>query len=222
MYKHVALPASLRGNAWECFCRQVNSQLETSQDHLDPKIAIPTGVPPYSRHAVLLTAEPHTQWSSDLHEFEMVRQQWAGEGVLFNVARDSTPAPGRDRVLLMPEGKIVSALRRACGGAEDAEPCGRRDWAFVCAHRQRDARCGIVADRILQEYRGPVPLLPISHVGGHKFAGNLIYYRAYSERETHAHWFSKVSPDNIQYVIDSMRRNEIVTELHRGGRRFFL
>jgi len=56
---------------------------------------------------------------------------------------------------------------------------------FVCCHQARDVRCGACGPQLLKQfkavlektvYRNQVNLYGCSHVGGHKFAGNVITF----------------------------------------------
>jgi hypothetical protein len=74
---------------------------------------------------------------------------------------------------------------------------------FVCVHNQRDERCGVLGSRILSSLptssRGkPVIGVGVSHVGGHKWAGNMVVYNEYK-----AKWFGRVHPGNVVAVLDS-------------------
>ena len=69
---------------------------------------------------------------------------------------------------------------------------------FVCAHGSRDKRCGVCGPALIDklneeiESRGlkdQIFVSPCSHVGGHKYAGNLIIYSPDSEGKTMGHWY---------------------------------
>lgn len=68
---------------------------------------------------------------------------------------------------------------------------------FVCAHGSRDRRCGVCGPALIQklneeiELRGlkdQVFVSPCSHIGGHKYAGNLIIYSPDQEGKITGHW----------------------------------
>ena len=108
----------------------------------------------------------------------------------------------------------------------------KKDWLFICGHMQRDERCGIVGPAILEELKKN-HLCPennmalISHIGGHKFAGNIIVYKQVQKTDQKSGnvdrklvdclWFSKVFPTNISMVCENLRKNVIIEELYRGG-----
>jgi len=63
-------------------------------------------------------------------------------------------------------------------GLEIEELDARVRHVFVCAHMERDKRCGCSGPSIVDELRriaaGSVRVYKTSHIGGHEFAGNLM------------------------------------------------
>ncbi|KAM1015270.1 hypothetical protein ACFX13_045844 [Malus domestica] len=41
-----------------------------------------------------------------------------------------------------------------------------------------------------------------SHIGGHKYAGNLIIYSPGSDGSITGHWYGYVTPDNVPELLD--------------------
>lgn len=95
------------------------------------------------------------------------------------------------------------------------EPSPALSYIFLCSHRTRDKRCGITAPLMKKEmeyrlretgnYRDVgddrpdgVHVTFINHVGGHKFAANVIIYLRTGEMV----WLAKCSPKNAQPIID--------------------
>jgi hypothetical protein len=82
-------------------------------------------------------------------------------------------AIGEDNLDLLPEGVAAAPLK----GTD----------ILVCCHRQRDARCGYCGPVLVAEFEkeledpkykaaGEVRVHKVSHVGGHKYAGNVLVY----------------------------------------------
>lgn len=86
---------------------------------------------------------------------------------------------------------------------------------LLCSHRRRDARCGITAPLIKKElerhlrghglYRdvdddrpGGVGIYFVSHVGGHKFAANVLVYR---KKEQQMIWLARVRPEHCEGLV---------------------
>lgn len=70
-------------------------------------------------------------------------------------------------------------------------------YIFVCAHGSRDKRCGVCGPVLIEKlkeeigFRGmndQVFVTPCSHVGGHKYAGNLIIYSPGPDGNITGHW----------------------------------
>lgn len=102
------------------------------------------------------------------------------------------------------------------------------DWLLICGHNQRDARCGVMGQALLKEisskdlYKNK-NIAVISHIGGHKFAGNIILYQHIGvDRKAHRHqldalWFARVSPPNLTTLIENINTGKIPEEYYRGG-----
>ncbi|KAJ8774960.1 hypothetical protein K2173_019964 [Erythroxylum novogranatense] len=99
-------------------------------------------------------------------------------------------------------------------------------YVFVCAHTSRDKRCGVcgpvLIDRLKEgiESRGLKDQLFVkacSHVGGHKYAGNLIIFSPDSLGKTVGHWYGYVTPDDVPEILDQhIGEGKIIERLWRG------
>ncbi|KAG0343616.1 hypothetical protein BG004_005137 [Podila humilis] len=97
---------------------------------------------------------------------------------------------------------------------------------MICSHKKRDKRCGVTAPILGKEFKrilrakdlygtleGDVEIWMISHIGGHKFAGNVIVHM----NEGMAVWYGRVEPCHAQAIVDAtVERGEIIRELYRG------
>lgn len=101
-------------------------------------------------------------------------------------------------------------------------------YVFVCSHSAKDRRCGfcgpILIERFEQEIEkaglvGQVVVRACSHIGGHKYAGNVIIFRP-SEgegKQAHGHWFGYVTPDDVPVLLEEhIGKGEIIERLWRG------
>ncbi|KAF2262910.1 hypothetical protein CC78DRAFT_294868 [Lojkania enalia] len=108
---------------------------------------------------------------------------------------------------------------------------------LICGHGGRDARCGAVGPILRDEFvrmlerkgvDGDVAL--ISHVGGHKYAGNVIIYhpsfpalRTQKDREEGRMsgagiWYGRVEPRHVEGLVEeTVMKGRIIEELFRGG-----
>jgi len=118
---------------------------------------------------------------------------------------------------------------------------------LICGHGERDARCGILGPLLVREFEsklkwnglrvlGPdvlgdkleaneigVRVGLISHIGGHKYAGNVIVYVPKAEKFMgHALsgkgvWYGRVEPRHVQGIIEeTVTKGVIIDELLRG------
>lgn len=70
-------------------------------------------------------------------------------------------------------------------------------YVFVCAHGSRDVRCGVCGPVLIEKLNEEIGLRGLkdqvfvkacSHVGGHKYAGNLIIYSPGPDGKIMGHW----------------------------------
>ncbi|KAB1209114.1 Altered inheritance of mitochondria protein 32 [Morella rubra] len=97
---------------------------------------------------------------------------------------------------------------------------------FVCSHGSRDRRCGVCGPVLIEklneeiELRGlkdQVFVSPCSHVGGHKYAGNVIIYSPGPDGKIMGHWYGYVTPDDVPALLDQhIGKGEIIEHLWRG------
>lgn len=108
-----------------------------------------------------------------------------------------------------------------------------RDLACVvlCSHRTRDKRCAITANILKKKFElelrehdlyrdasddrpGGVPIHFVSHVGGHKFAANVIVYT----KSGQAIWLARVRPEHVNKIIEhTILKGQVFPDLLRSA-----
>ena len=115
---------------------------------------------------------------------------------------------------------------------------------LICGHNSRDTRCGVMGPLLRMEFeeklaakgfdvlRGAEKPLGsdkqaarvglISHVGGHKFAGNVIMYVPPSWTDNalagSGIWYGRVRPEHVEGIVSStLLQGKVIKELFRGG-----
>jgi leucyl-tRNA synthetase len=100
---------------------------------------------------------------------------------------------------------------------------------LICGHGGRDTRCGVLGPILQSSFskefnrRGiDADVGLISHVGGHKFAGNVIIYIPPSMEgnalKGSGVWYGRVGPENVEGVVEeTLVKGRVITELLRGG-----
>ncbi|XP_068642973.1 uncharacterized protein [Aristolochia californica] len=98
-------------------------------------------------------------------------------------------------------------------------------YVFVCSHGSRDKRCGICGPALVTKFKdeidahglqGQVSVSPCSHIGGHKYAGNVIIFGPHNGKIT-GHWYGYISPDDVLLLLEQhIGKGEIVDQLWRG------
>ncbi|OWM81376.1 hypothetical protein CDL15_Pgr007414 [Punica granatum] len=99
-------------------------------------------------------------------------------------------------------------------------------YVFVCSHGSRDRRCGLCGPSLVNRFReeieiyglqGKVSVSPCSHVGGHKYAGNVIIFGVDASGSVSGHWYGYVAPEDVPVLLEQHTgRGEIVDRLWRG------
>lgn len=100
---------------------------------------------------------------------------------------------------------------------------------LICGHGGRDQRCGILGPILQSAFRSTLSRAGIdadvgliSHIGGHKYAGNVIIYvppkfSSNSLKGTGI-WYGRVGPEQVEGVVEeTFVKGRIITELLRGG-----
>ncbi|ORX91054.1 hypothetical protein K493DRAFT_265009 [Basidiobolus meristosporus CBS 931.73] len=95
----------------------------------------------------------------------------------------------------------------------------KKQQILICGHGERDSRCGIVAPILKEAFErakktlgldDQVEVNLVSHIGGHKFAANVIVYPA-------GIWYARVRPEHAQEIlVKSVQNREVIPELFRG------
>lgn len=99
-------------------------------------------------------------------------------------------------------------------------------YVFVCAHNSRDKRCGVCGPPLIEKFNEEIGVRGLkdqvfvsacSHVGGHKYAGNLIIYSAAQDEKVSGHWYGYVTPDDVTELLDQhIKKGEIIERIWRG------
>jgi hypothetical protein len=95
----------------------------------------------------------------------------------------------------------------------------QQPYVFVCKHGRRDIRCGECGPPLLEAFATAlaghdlaekVAVRGTSHVGGHKYAGNVLIY-------PHGDWYGYVTPADVPRLIEQhLAQGQIVPDLWRG------
>ncbi|XP_078431933.1 sucrase/ferredoxin-like family protein [Wolffia australiana] len=100
----------------------------------------------------------------------------------------------------------------------------RGSYVFVCSHGSRDKRCGVCGPELIKRFREEikerglqVSVSGCSHIGGHKYAGNVIIFSKGDDGAVTGHWYGYVSPDDVTILLDQhIGRGKVVSRLWRG------
>lgn len=101
----------------------------------------------------------------------------------------------------------LRSLLSGAPGAVDLEDLAG-PFAFICSHARRDARCGHCGPKLEAELESQNKagksvawnVRRCSHVGGHKYAGNVIAFMGKGCKDD-GHWYGYVTPENLASVL---------------------
>jgi leucyl-tRNA synthetase len=100
---------------------------------------------------------------------------------------------------------------------------------LICGHAGRDSRCGILGPILQSSFESEfqrrgidADVGVISHIGGHKFAGNVIIYLPPSMQNNALRgtgiWYGRVGPEHVEGVVEeTVVKGRVVLDLLRGG-----
>ncbi|CAK9437478.1 uncharacterized protein LODBEIA_P18560 [Lodderomyces beijingensis] len=101
-----------------------------------------------------------------------------------------------------------------------------KDLIVTCGQTERDIRCGILGPLITEEFdkvltqeglRHECYVGQITHIGGHAFAGNVLYYPRHCESSRDFIWYGRVFPKDVQGLVEeTVKEKKIVAGLFRG------
>ncbi|KAJ4829071.1 hypothetical protein Tsubulata_004412 [Turnera subulata] len=99
-------------------------------------------------------------------------------------------------------------------------------FVFVCSHGSRDRRCGVCGPPLVSKFKeeialhglqSKVSISPCSHIGGHKYAGNVIIFGSSISGAVTGHWYGYVTQDDVPLLLKQhIGKGEIVDSLWRG------
>ncbi|CAH8392199.1 unnamed protein product [Eruca vesicaria subsp. sativa] len=102
----------------------------------------------------------------------------------------------------------------------------RGSYVFVCCHGSRDRRCGVCGPSLVSRFReeiemcglqGAVSVSPCSHIGGHKYTGDVIIYGSNINQKVTGNWYGFVTLEDVPQLLEQhIYRGEILDRLWRG------
>ncbi|GFQ08784.1 altered inheritance of mitochondria protein 32 [Phtheirospermum japonicum] len=84
-------------------------------------------------------------------------------------------------------------------------------YVFVCAHNNRDRRCGVCGPILIEKFKEEIGskdlknqifVAACSHIGGHKYAGNVITFSANPDGKIAGNWYGYVTPSDVLELLE--------------------
>lgn len=169
-------------------------------------------------------------------------------------ANDSTEPPSsatrnssNKQEVMTPDG-ITKLASRSISSLFNVSPVSQ-PIVLICGHMDRDKRCGIYGPILLEQFNKYLPptvnptATLVSHVGGHRFAGNVIIYIPPDFLPTLGHfspssgnivnkeknpvphklggsgiWYGRVEPESVEQIVnETILGGRIIGNHFRGG-----
>ncbi|KAH6758542.1 hypothetical protein C2S51_018777 [Perilla frutescens var. frutescens] len=99
-------------------------------------------------------------------------------------------------------------------------------YVFVCAHNNRDRRCGVCGPPLIEKFREEIEsknlkdqvfVTACSHIGGHKYAGNVIVFSADPDGKIVGNWYGYVTPGDVLELLEKqIGKGEVIERIWRG------
>jgi len=114
----------------------------------------------------------------------------------------------------------------------DVEPLPQNTvHIYVCTHAERDFRCGVIGPLLVQQFQEylkeppeqlaeklqalDIQVFGCSHVGGHKFAGNMVIYKGTWKQGV---WYGRVTPEDVDEIMrETVLEDKVIGKHWRGG-----
>jgi len=98
---------------------------------------------------------------------------------------------------------------------------------FICGHGSRDKRCGVCGPPLRERFNQEITQRGLgeqvfvnycSHIGGHKYAGNVIVFRCDGESgDVSGHWYGYVAPEDVPEILEKhIGLGQVIDRLWRG------
>jgi len=132
--------------------------------------------------------------------------------------------PDMLRFIKVKKDQIPALLKEIIDGKNSSgiisEPLKEKNVLLICAHKKRDKRCAISGPLLCQEFQKVLQekgileqtkILKTSHIGGHKYAGNVIIY-------PDGNWYGRLIPCHCQIIVEKhLGEGKILKKLWRGS-----
>ena len=99
---------------------------------------------------------------------------------------------------------------------ENSDITAKKLYLFVCCHGSRDARCGVLGTELAKELiklvkereiEDLVEVYSTSHIGGHKYAGNVVVYGG--SHPADGDWYGGLHAAHAEVFLASLLQMEI-------------
>ena len=101
-----------------------------------------------------------------------------------------------------------------------------KDLVVICGHAKRDIRCGVLGPLLVDKFNKELAAKSIddgayvgeiTHIGGHAFAGNVLYYPKECTTSRDFIWYGRVFPEHVDMIVDkTIIHKQIIKSLFRG------
>ena len=238
----MSYPSSIPWNCSSCQSCSLSKIPKSVWNSIDHTSALIGSVKPYDRHWVGYLNSP---WPSDIKNSTVKSipnllkyfKSLPNKSILSVTASHQINEneflifPDFKKIMVDSELELETIVNNYYSKSDSQNVCDLVGMAYilVCTHSERDLRCGSLGPLIIDAFQeiikskglmDKVFVFGISHVGGHKFAGNCIVY--HSNPILSGHWYGRVNPENATQLFEShIIQGQVMKELWRGSGKVF-
>ena len=102
----------------------------------------------------------------------------------------------------------------------------KKAFVLICSHGKRDKKCGVAGPLLVEEFKkvlsiqgleDQVPVVSVSHIGGHKFAGNIILYQKDERDLWIGDWYGRIRTCHVESIVqECIKDGKVFQDLWRG------
>lgn len=188
---------------------------ELAKSLMNPPEDISNTAPALERLILVPFTQNPNEWPSKIPQLIPLASKYRGTmtSVLASYSGEGVVS---DKIVVYPQGASFESLEKLEANMPLDANAGTT--LLICSHMQRDERCGVLGPLLAQSFKEEIArqgldikVRLVSHVGGHKYAGNVLVCG-----QGRIVWYGMVQPKWVADIVRSIAEQTTVSELLRG------
>ncbi|KAJ3129760.1 hypothetical protein HK098_000129 [Nowakowskiella sp. JEL0407] len=140
-----------------------------------------------------------------------------------NLSSYDTQFTGEFQSKVLKSGRYLDSMEIKSDLKVDEEDTELNCVILVCTHKKRDKRCGVSGPLLSSQFEMTaseekmkgVGVYGVSHIGGHRWAGNILIY---TKDPISATWYGRVKTCHVESILKrTVMKGEVFDSILRGG-----